>query len=90
MPEKLPHREYGSCFERVYWNNNVAGNSSNADRVWVQVSTGIYHPRITFNWPDQKAEVEQLENMLDLACKIGKGQAKSEIRKVLGIEDPRR
>jgi hypothetical protein len=90
MSEKFPHREYGSCFERVYWNNNVAGNSSNADRVWVQVNAGIHHNRMIFNWPADRDAIENLEAMLDRAHKIGQGAAKSEIRKFLGIEDPRR
>ena len=87
--ELLSHRKYGCCYDRVYWNGNLAGDASDATRAVVEVRTGAYRNDIEFQWPSDRSKIENLEAMLDRAFERGREDAKKEIRSVLGVKDPR-
>lgn len=82
------HRIYSPGRERVYWNGNIASDEKNATHAVVQTRTGAYSWEMQFTWPEQKNSVEKLEAMLDAAYGAGALDAKKNIRKSLGIEEP--
>lgn len=81
-----PHRRHTAYSGVAFWNGNSAGNEDDATRAVVYTgSSGMPYPEFEFKWPEQKAEVEKLEQALGKAFERGVYAAKKEIRDVLGV-----
>ena len=71
------------------WKGNVASDLMDATTLVVEVNYGLKTQRFPFSVVGEVALREKFERALDLAFEDGERHARAEIRKVLGVTEPR-
>ncbi|TXG96557.1 MAG: hypothetical protein E6R08_09130 [Nevskiaceae bacterium] len=85
LSDTFKHRRREATHEVAFWKDNHASDEAEATHASVFVKTEHSHRELSFRWPEEKASVDSLEEMLRRAFEIGRQDAKREVRHALGI-----
>jgi hypothetical protein len=87
----MNHREYHPAYELSYWRDSNTGcDVIEATTVSIEVRDGMSVSRLLFSLPEESLNAQDCKRMLEIAFKRGERAARKDIRKCLGIEEPRR
>lgn len=78
------------CYSVTYWSDtNTRAEPDVATRVAITTRKSSYTNQQDFAWPDDRYAAERLTYMLQRAFEIGDWQARKDIRRALGVTEPR-